>query len=101
MALLVSPGVLGAGSRVYSKLCALILLMLTCRDVAGVTEDLHRSALRPADEVRMSGEPDSSLLDSPVYSRSLTPSPAPWAGARGSREGFRPCALKRSSSENS
>ena len=51
--------------------------MLTCRDVAGVTEDLHRSALRPADEVRMTGEPDSSLLDSPVYSRSLTPSPAP------------------------
>ena len=75
--------------------------MLTCRDVAGVTEDLHRSALRPADEVRMTGEPDSSLLDSPVYSRSLTPSPAPWAGARGGREGKRPSLKRSPGSENS
>ena len=79
-----------------SKLRALIIRMLTCRDVAGVAEDLHRSAPRPADEIRMRGEPESSLLDGPAYSRSLAPSPAPWAGARGGREGFRPCALKRS-----
>ena len=40
--------------------------MLTCRDVAGVAEDLHRSAARPADEIRMRGEPESSLLDNPA-----------------------------------
>ena len=81
--------------RVCSRLRALILPMLACRDVAGVAEDLHRSAPRPAEEIRISGEPEGSLLDGPPYSRSPAPSPTPWAGARAGREGFRPCALKR------
>ena len=62
---------------------------------AGVAEDFHRSAPRPADEIRMRGEPESSLLDGPAYSRSLAPSPSPWAGARGGRKGSRPCQAIR------
>ena len=56
--------------------------MLTCRDVAGVAEDLHRSAPRPADEIRISGEPEGSLLDGPA----LQPQPGAESDALGGRQ---------------
>ena len=78
-ALLISPGIMEAGSKGGSTLHALLLHTCTIEHDAHVAEVPHCSAPSSDDKMRMPRRPSSSLLDRPPGSRSLPPNPERWA----------------------